>query len=84
MPRARRPTGELVLDAIWSIQFGDVAKDRGRLKNAEARALLEAYFETKRLLYESRVEAQRFADDAAAQRAIVERLTNELDERQQG
>jgi hypothetical protein len=80
---AERSRSELVLDAIWSIQFGDVSKDRKRLRNAEARALLEAYLEAKTALSELRIEAQRLAGDAAAQRAVIERLTNELDKRQQ-
>lgn len=79
-----RSQADLVQDAIWSIHFGDVALGRRRLSNAEARALLEAYLETKRLLHDALGKAQRLAEDAAAQRAVVEALTNELDEHEQG
>lgn len=75
-----RSQKELLQDSIWTITFG---WRRHKWLHAEARALLDAYFEAKTTIDQLRVEAKRLTDDAAAQRALVERLTNELDQRQQ-
>ena len=73
--------GALVHNAIYVIRH---AWGRIGLARREAEALVAAYFKAKTALYSAQVEAQRAADDAAAQRALVELLTNELDKRQQG
>lgn len=76
-----RSQKELLQDSIWTITFG---WRRHKWLHAEAKALLDAYFETNALLGEALIKAKRAADDAAAQRALVELLTNELDQKQKG
>lgn len=74
-----RSQSELVQDVAWRLFEGSTRPSR-----AETRALLDAYFEAQRALAKLRVEAQRFANDAAAQRWVIELLTNELDQKQKG
>lgn len=70
---------ELLEQALWSAQWGQQL-----LTRAEARALFQAYFNAQMRVSSLHVKAQRASADAAAQRAVVERLTNELDQHQKG
>jgi hypothetical protein len=64
--------------ALYSATFGI------KLTAAEAKALLDAYMNSEWRRGVALIDAKRAADDASAQRALVELLTNELDKRQQG
>lgn len=68
----------LVYNALYAIKKWK----RVILTHAEASALAQAYLEAQATITKLEIEAKRLADDAAAQRALVERLTNELNDRQ--
>lgn len=72
---------EALLQAIWTIQFA--WPDRGGLRRAEAKALLDAYFDAKMALSQALIDAKRFADDASAQRSLIDELTKQLENREQ-